>query len=117
MLSQFINELPIWALPRETVRARTVLMGGEMPTDRVYFLRKGRAKGKDGCVYNNSHVLNFKEFLALSTYQTPVTCLDACELIYIPRQLVKNQICFENSLTWTLARSLALDHLMLKVPA
>ena len=80
------------------------------------FLEKAGQKAKTAAS-NNSHVLNFKEFLALSTYQTPVTCLDACELIYIPRQLVKDQICLENRLTWTLARSLALDHLMLKVPA
>tara|TARA_B110000967_G_C18437498_1_gene341567 strand:+ start:123 stop:476 length:354 start_codon:yes stop_codon:yes gene_type:complete len=117
MLSQFINELPIWALPRETVHARTVLMGRDMPTDRVYFLKEGRAKGKDGCLYHDLHVLNFKEFLALSTYQTSVTCLDICELIYIPRQLVKDQLCLENTSTWTLVRSLALDHLMLKASA
>jgi hypothetical protein len=88
-----------------------------MPTDRVHFLKEGRAKGKDGCLYHDLHVLNFKEFLALSTYQTSVTCLDICELIYIPRQLVKDQLCLENTLTWTLVRSLALDHLMLKASA
>ncbi len=40
MLSQFINELPIWALPRETVRARTVLMGSTQPTmSQIYSMK------------------------------------------------------------------------------
>ena len=75
MRSTFINELPISALPRETVRASTVLMGDGMATDRVILLKTGKARGRDGFVYHARHVLNFKEFLALSAYHTPVTCL------------------------------------------
>ena len=112
MRSTFINELPISALLRETVRARTVLMGDGMATDRVILLKTGQARGRDGCVYNARHVLNFKEFLALSAYQTPVTCLQECELIHIPRQLIRDTLAGQNTHTWTLARGLALDHLM-----
>jgi len=112
MRSTFINELPISALPRETVRARTVLMGDAMATDRVIFLKSGKARGRDGFVYHPGHVLNFKEFLGLCTYQTPVTCLQECELVHIPRQLIRDTLCLENTHTWTLARGLALDHLM-----
>lgn len=112
MLSSFINELPIAALPSETARARTILMRDGMPTDRVIFLKNGLAKGQDGFIYQSCHVLNFKEFLALSAYQTPVTCLQDCLLIHIPRQLIRDTLCVENNHTWTLMRSLALDHLM-----
>ena len=112
MLSDFINELPIAALPSETARARTVLMRNGMPTDRVIFLKNGVAKGQDGFVYQSCHILNFKEFLALSAYQTPVTCLQDCVLIHIPRQLIRDYLFVESNHTWTLMRSLALDNLM-----
>ena len=114
MRSIFINELPISALPHESARARTVLMGDGMATDRVIFLKNGKARGRDGLLYHACHVLNFKEFLALSVYQTPVTCLQDCELVHIPRQLIRDTLCVENTHTWTLARGLALDHLMIK---
>ena len=112
MRSTFINELPISALPRETVRASTVLMSNDMSTDRVIFLKTGKARGRDGFVYHAGHVLNLIEFLGLCTYQTPVTCLQDCELVHIPRQLIRDTLCMENTHTWTLARGLALDHLM-----
>jgi hypothetical protein len=115
MQSRFIQGLPINDFPREKVNPQTILMLKDIPTDRAFLLNKGSAKGRDGCLYQAGQAINFKEFLAFPTYETPVVCLEVCELIYLPREFIKDNLSSASPITWTLARSLALDHLMVSV--
>ena len=85
MHSSFINSLSLAALPRHRVQARAMLLEAGSETDRVFLLKKGRARGADGVVYQEGHVLNFKEFLAASHFLTPIKAQTECDVVHIPR--------------------------------
>ncbi len=109
MRSEFIDELSLAELPRQKVSARTTLNLTGLPTDRMVWLQQGLARGSDGVAYEGGQVLNLREFLALSHYQSEVRTQAPCILIHIPRGLFRDSLCEENPLTWTLARSIAVE--------
>lgn len=114
MHSSFINSLSLAALPRHRVQALTMLLEAGSETDRVFLLKKGRARGADGVVYQEGQVLNFKEFLAASHFLTPIKAQTECDVVHIPRDLIRERLCIENPLTWTIARCFAVEDLALR---
>lgn len=114
MHSSFINSLSLAALPRHRVQALTMLLEAGSETDRVFLLKKGRARGADGVVYQEGQVLNFKEFLAASHFLTPIKAQTECDVVHIPRDLIRERLCVENPLTWTIARCFAVEDLALR---
>jgi CRP-like cAMP-binding protein len=109
MRSEFFNQLALGNYPRQELGARTRLMEAGEPTDRVIYLQKGKARGADGSLYREGHVLNAAEFFAQSIYETPITAQQDCVLIHIPRAHIRDLLCAENPLTWTLARTVAAE--------
>ena len=114
MHSSFINSLSLAALPRHRVQALAMLLEAGSETDRVFLLTKGRARGADGVVYQEGQVLNFKEFLAASHFLTPIKAQTECDVVHIPRDLIRERLCIENPLTWTIARCFAVEDLALR---
>jgi hypothetical protein len=114
MHSSFINSLSLAALPRHRVQALAMLLEAGSETDRVFLLKKGRARGADGVVYQEGQVLNFKEFLAASHFLTPIKAQTECDVVHIPRDLIRERLCIENPLTWTIARCFAVEDLALR---
>ena len=114
MHSSFINSLSLAALPRHRVQALAMLLEAGSETDRVFLLEKGRARGADGVVYQEGQVLNFKEFLAASHFLTPIKAQTECDVVHIPRDLIRERLCIENPLTWTIARCFAVEDLALR---
>ncbi|SDY31998.1 hypothetical protein SAMN05444486_1011311 [Lentibacter algarum] len=114
MHSSFINSLSLAALPRHRVQALAMLLEAGSETDRVFLLKKGRALGADGVVYQEGQVLNFKEFLAASHFLTPIKAQTECDVVHIPRDLIRERLCIENPLTWTIARCFAVEDLALR---
>lgn len=114
MHSSFINSLSLAALPRHRVQALAMLLEAGSETDRVFLLKKGRARGADGVVYQEGQVLNFKEFLAASHFLTPIKAQTECDVVHIPRDLIRERLCVENPLTWTIARCFAVEDLALR---
>ncbi len=113
MRSNFFSGLSLAAYPRQKLGARAKVMEAGEPTDRVIFLQSGTARGADGVVYRGGHVLNFAEFFAQSNYDTAITAQKDCVLIHIPRTAIRDMLCAENPLTWTLARTVAAETMAL----
>ena len=113
MNSIFFDSFPMSALPRQTVPAGAFILEEGLATDRLLFVEDGTAIGRDKIKYAKGHVINFKEFLAGSLYLTSVKATSQCRVICIPREAIRDALCSENTLTWTLARSIAADHLAL----
>lgn len=114
MHSSFINSLSLAALPRHRVQTRAILLEAGCETDRVFLLKKGTARGADGVVYQEGHVLNFKEFLAASHFVTPIKAQTECDIVHIPRALIRERLCIDDPLTWTIARCFAAEDLALR---
>jgi CRP-like cAMP-binding protein len=113
MRTSFFEDFSMMELPRQSVSARTLLLEEGCETDRLVYLEQGTAIGFDKIRYGDGHVLNFKEFLAGSHYLTSIEAQTMCRVIYIPREHIRRALSLENSLTWTVARSVAADHLAL----
>ena len=113
MNSTFFESFPMSELPRQTVRTGAVILEVGWTTERLLFVEEGTAVGADKIKYAKGHVINFKEFLAGSIYLTSVKAKTPCRVIYMPRAAIRNALCSENTLTWTVARCIAAEHLAL----
>lgn len=114
MRTSFFDSFSMVELPRQTVGPRVTILEAGSDTDRLVFLEYGAAIGSDKMKYGDGHALNFKEFLAGSLYFTSITSQSACRVIHIPRDYIREALCRENALTWTVARCVATEHLALQ---
>ena len=113
MLEDVLRDVDLGGLARRVFRKGEAVISADTSTDLAFMLEKGKVRGAGpGGGFGPGEVMSPIEFLGSDFYETPVVALGPCNVICIPREMVRAAMDKGSPVTWLLSRSLAAEALM-----